>query len=140
MEVILAKKAGFCFGVQKAIDMVYDEANSSNNNIYTYGPIIHNEEVVSDLESKGVKTINFDENELNDLSDCTVVIRSHGVGKNIYDSFKLIEYVEHNKKKENCYVFLDEVQEVSNWPDACKTLRLYNNSVFKLKNINFMLD
>ena len=88
MEVILAKKAGFCFGVQKAIDMVYDEANSSNNNIYTYGPIIHNEEVVSDLESKGVKAINFDENELNDLSDCTVVIRSHGVGKNIYDSLE----------------------------------------------------
>lgn len=88
MEVILAKKAGFCFGVQKAIDMVYDEANSSNNNIYTYGPIIHNEEVVSDLESKGVKAINFDENELNDLSHCTVVIRSHGVGKNIYDSLE----------------------------------------------------
>ena len=88
MEIILAKKAGFCFGVQKAIDMVYDEANSSNNNIYTYGPIIHNEEVVSDLESKGVKAINFDENELNDLSDCTVVIRSHGVGKNIYDSLE----------------------------------------------------
>ena len=88
MEVILAKKAGFCFGVQKAIDMVYDEANSSNNNIYTYGPIIHNEEVVSDLESKGVKAINFDEKELNDLSDCTVVIRSHGVGKNIYDSLE----------------------------------------------------
>lgn len=88
MEVILAKKAGFCFGVQKAIDMVYDEANSSNNNIYTYGPIIHNEEVVSDLESKGVKAINFDENKLNDLSDCTVVIRSHGVGKNIYDSLE----------------------------------------------------
>lgn len=88
MEVILAKKAGFCFGVQKAIDMVYDEANSSNNNIYTYGPIIHNEEVVSDLKSKGVKAINFDEKELNDLSDCTVVIRSHGVGKNIYDSLE----------------------------------------------------
>ncbi len=85
MEVILAKKAGFCFGVQRAIDMVYDEANEPGKNIYTYGPIIHNEEVVSDLESKGVKAIDFDENELKDLSDCTVVIRSHGVAKNIYD-------------------------------------------------------
>ncbi len=88
MEVILAKKAGFCFGVQRAIDMVYDEANESNKNIYTYGPIIHNEEVVSDLESKGVKAINFDERELKDLSDCTVVIRSHGVAKNIYDDLE----------------------------------------------------
>ncbi|MBP5772505.1 MAG: 4-hydroxy-3-methylbut-2-enyl diphosphate reductase [Eubacterium sp.] len=87
MEVILAKKAGFCFGVQKAIDMVYDEANNSDN-IVTYGPIIHNEEVVSDLESKGVKAIDFDEKKLSELSDCTVVIRSHGVGKKIYDSLE----------------------------------------------------
>ena len=88
MEVILAKKAGFCFGVQRAIDMVYDEANEPNKNIYTYGPIIHNEEVVSDLEGKGVKAINFDEGELKDLNDCTVVIRSHGVAKNIYDDLE----------------------------------------------------
>ncbi len=88
MEVILAKKAGFCFGVQRAIDMVYDEANDQNQNLYTYGPIIHNEEVVSDLESKGVKAIDFDEDELNDLLDCTVVIRSHGVAKKIYDSLE----------------------------------------------------
>ena len=88
MEVILAKKAGFCFGVQRAIDMVYDEASEQRKNIYTYGPIIHNEEVVSDLESKGVKAINFDENELKNLSDCTVVIRSHGVAKNIYDDLE----------------------------------------------------
>ena len=88
MEVILAKKAGFCFGVQRAIDMVYDEANEPNKNIYTYGPIIHNEEVVSDLESKGVKAINFDEGELKGLNDCTVVIRSHGVAKNIYDDLE----------------------------------------------------
>ena len=88
MKVILAKKAGFCFGVQRAIDMVYDEANEPNKNIYTYGPIIHNEEVVSDLESKGVKAINFDEGELKGLNDCTVVIRSHGVAKNIYDDLE----------------------------------------------------
>ncbi len=88
MEVILAKKAGFCFGVQRAIDMVYDEADSQSNNIYTYGPIIHNEEVVSDLESKGVKAIDFDKDELNKLSNSTVVIRSHGVAKSIYDDLE----------------------------------------------------
>lgn len=86
MKIEVAKKAGFCFGVKKAVDMVYDEANDSEKTIYTYGPIIHNEEVVADLETKGVKAIDFDENELNDLSDCTVVIRSHGVAKSIYDS------------------------------------------------------
>ena len=49
---------------------------------------------------------------------------------NIYDSDKLIEYVEKNRKKGKCYVFLDEIQEVKNWSEACKTLRLYDNSIF----------
>lgn len=48
----------------------------------------------------------------------------------IYNADKLIEYVNDNKKDEKCYIFLDEVQEVDKWYEACKTLRLYNNSVF----------
>lgn len=48
-EVILAKSAGFCFGVQRAMDTVYAEADKKN--VYTYGPIIHNTEVVNELES-----------------------------------------------------------------------------------------
>lgn len=49
---------------------------------------------------------------------------------NIYDSDKLIEYIEKNRKEGKCYVFLDEIQEVKNWSEACKTLRLYDNSIF----------
>ena len=55
MEVILAKTAGFCFGVKRAVDTVYKEAGKKN--VYTYGPIIHNSEVVNDLKKKGVKVI-----------------------------------------------------------------------------------
>ena len=54
-EVILAKSAGFCFGVKRAVDTVYEQAGKEN--VYTYGPIIHNEEVVKDLERKGVHVI-----------------------------------------------------------------------------------
>ena len=54
-KVILAKSAGFCFGVHRAVDTVYERTDKKN--VYTYGPIIHNEEVVKDLESKGVKAI-----------------------------------------------------------------------------------
>ena len=54
-EVILAKSAGFCFGVQRAMDTVYAEADKKN--VYTYGPIIHNTEVVNELESKGVRLL-----------------------------------------------------------------------------------
>ena len=52
--------------------------------IYTFGPIIHNEEVVRDLEERGVKVLETAE-ELRQLTDGVVVIRSHGVGKDIYD-------------------------------------------------------
>lgn len=84
MEVIVAKSAGFCFGVKRAVDSVYKEINNSEKPIYTYGPIIHNEQVVKDLENKGVKVINT-EKELEALYKGTIIIRSHGVSKKIYD-------------------------------------------------------
>ena len=78
MEIRLAKSAGFCFGVKRAVDQVYTQADSGKK-IYTYGPIIHNEEVVKDLEKKGVHVI--DETNLDEVSEGTVIIRSHGVEK-----------------------------------------------------------
>ncbi|MDY4670540.1 MAG: 4-hydroxy-3-methylbut-2-enyl diphosphate reductase [Oliverpabstia sp.] len=77
-----AKTAGFCFGVKRAVEKVYDQVKMGKKNVYTYGPIIHNEEVVSDLESKGVQVIS-DRKELEQLSEGTVVIRSHGVSREI---------------------------------------------------------
>jgi len=84
-EVILAKSAGFCFGVQRAMDTVYAEADKKN--VYTYGPIIHNTEVVNELESKGVKAVN-DISEIPEPEKSTVIIRSHGVSKAVYESIK----------------------------------------------------
>ncbi len=81
MEVILAKTSGFCFGVRRAVDTVYEQTEK-NDKIYTYGPIIHNEEVVKDLEDKGVKVLNSEE-ELEALDAGKVIIRSHGVPKKI---------------------------------------------------------
>ena len=52
MTVKVAKTAGFCFGVKRAVETVYKEAEKQDKPIYTYGPIIHNEEVVADLEKK----------------------------------------------------------------------------------------
>ena len=85
MKVIVAKTAGFCFGVERAVEQVYEQIEKNDGiPIYTYGPIIHNEEVVKDLEEKGVRVIETEE-ELKALKDCVVIIRSHGVGKHIYD-------------------------------------------------------
>ena len=84
MKVIVAKKAGFCFGVKRAVDRVYEQIDQGKGPIYTYGPIIHNEEVVRDLEEKGVTVLNTKE-ELAALQSGVVIIRSHGVEKEIYD-------------------------------------------------------
>ena len=86
MEVLLAKSAGFCFGVKRAVDRVYELAQTSAK-IYTYGPIIHNEEVVGDLEKKGVSVIETKE-ELSQIKEGVIVIRSHGVAKEIYDQIE----------------------------------------------------
>ena len=83
MEVIVAKTAGFCFGVKRAVDKVYEQIAAGTGPIYTYGPIIHNEEVVRDLEEKGVKVLHTEE-ELEALKKGVVVIRSHGVDRRIY--------------------------------------------------------
>ena len=83
MEIVLAKSAGFCFGVKRAVDMVYEESEKGDF-IYTLGPIIHNEEVVNDLKKKGVKVLS-DIEEASKLEKGTVVIRSHGVGKDIVE-------------------------------------------------------
>ena len=84
MEVIVAKTAGFCFGVKRAVEQVYEQIEKAEKPVYTYGPIIHNEFVVKDLEEKGVQVLNTEE-ELSALTDGIVVIRSHGVGKHVYD-------------------------------------------------------
>ena len=87
MEVKVAKTAGFCFGVQRAVDKVYELIDSCQDRLFTLGPIIHNEEVVNDLEKKGVRVAS--EEELKTLPEgSTVVIRSHGVGKKVYDQLK----------------------------------------------------
>ena len=86
MNVKVAETAGFCFGVQRAVDRVYELIGSDAAPIYTLGPIIHNEEVVSDLEKKGVAVIC--EKDLGSLKGGTVVIRSHGVGRRVYNTIR----------------------------------------------------
>ena len=82
MNVTLAKTAGFCFGVKRAVSMVYDQIGSGT--VFTYGPIIHNEVVVSDLESKGVYVINgIDDERL--VPGVSVIVRSHGISKHEYE-------------------------------------------------------
>ena len=141
MGVILAKSAGFCFGVKRAVDKVYEEAEKNQVPVYTYGPIIHNEEVVNDLEKRGVHAI-LDTSELKDLQKGIVVIRSHGVEKGVYDTIKsegftvvdatcpfvlkIHRIVEEYSKKDYHIIIIGndshpEVEGIKGWSDLAKT-------------------
>lgn len=86
LNILLAKTAGFCFGVDRAVNSVYESVKKYKMPVYTLGPIIHNNEVVQDLSNKGVKTIQ-DLNEFVD-NDAVLIIRSHGVSSEVYDKIK----------------------------------------------------
>ena len=81
MKVKIAKEAGFCFGVKRAMKMAWDELELSSD-IYALGPLIHNKQAVQKYEEKGLRTVDT----INDIpNNKNVIIRSHGVSKDIYD-------------------------------------------------------
>ncbi|MCR5396557.1 MAG: 4-hydroxy-3-methylbut-2-enyl diphosphate reductase [Lachnospiraceae bacterium] len=85
MNIRLAKSAGFCFGVKRAVEIVEKQIEQNQKRkIYTYGPIIHNEIVVSEFEQNGVSVIE-ENSDLSQLEPGVVIIRSHGVPKKVMD-------------------------------------------------------
>ncbi len=87
-SITVAKTAGFCFGVDRAVKIAYktaEEGIAEDKKIYTLGPLIHNPSVVSDLEKKGITVINSP-SEANEGD--TVIIRSHGVGRDVFEELK----------------------------------------------------
>ncbi|MGL4989973.1 MAG: 4-hydroxy-3-methylbut-2-enyl diphosphate reductase [Sarcina sp.] len=86
-EIILAENAGFCFGVKRAVDETLKIKDSIDKGIYTLGPLIHNKDVVNDLEKKNIKSINLDNIEFLNKDD-VVVIRSHGVKEDVLSTLE----------------------------------------------------
>ncbi len=80
-SVILARSAGFCFGVERAVKKVYEESEKDKK-VYTLGPIIHNEEVVKDFQKRGVEVL---ESEERLAKEGTLIIRSHGVSREVLE-------------------------------------------------------
>ena len=143
MEVRLANTAGFCFGVKRAVETVYEQVKKHEGKpIYTYGPIIHNQEVIKDMREKGVSVIDSEE-ELQKLSSGVVIIRSHGVPKRIYELLeehglecvdatcpfvkKIHRIVEEESKKGKHIVIIGdanhpEVQGIKGWSEKEVTI------------------
>ena len=141
MKVTLAKSAGFCFGVKRAVEMVYKEAETGKK-VYTLGPIIHNEQVVQDLEQKGVRVIDTPE-ELSKAEDATVIIRSHGISADVYHQLedkkvrivdatcpfvsKIHRIVEKKYQEGSCIVIVGnanhpEVEGINGWCNGAATV------------------
>ena len=163
MAVVLAKSAGFCFGVERAVDAVYrvlEEEEKKNPEerlpIYTYGAIVHNEKIVENLESRGVHVLKSKE-ELKALEQGIVVIRAHGVGKDIYDllekrGLKIVDsscpfvrkiqklVAEHSKAGDSVIVMGDpehpEIQGILGWGDGDVTALKGIEEVLRLPDGN----
>ncbi|HOJ78222.1 MAG TPA: 4-hydroxy-3-methylbut-2-enyl diphosphate reductase [Bacillota bacterium] len=85
MQIIIAKSAGFCFGVRRALELVEAALNAEEKSpIFSLGPLIHNPTVVKGLEAKGLHVVN----QIEEVPEGRVVIRSHGVGPGIYQYAK----------------------------------------------------
>ena len=140
-EVTTAKSAGFCFGVRRAVDMVYAEAKKDNR-VFTLGPIIHNEQVVKDLEKKGVKVIDS-VNDISEKENTTIIIRSHGVPQNVINALKekkvnivdatcpfvskIHRFVEKKYQEGSCIVIVGnanhpEVEGINGWCNGAATV------------------
>ena len=152
IDITIAKNAGFCFGVKRAIDKVQELLNN-NIKLYCIGDIIHNEYVVNKLKSNGLIILN-DENEINKLHDEYVIIRSHGIDKNIQkilldNNNKIIDLtcpyvknihniVDENTKNDEITILVGDI----NHPEV-KAIKSYANgeihiinSIDEAKNLN----
>lgn len=135
MELVIASSAGFCFGVNNAVQIVLDLATKSNDKIYTLGPIIHNDQVVEKLTKYGVAAIDRPDQA---IAPAKVVIRAHGVGPNVISALeergleivdascpyvKKIHRLVYQKYKEGCQIIVigdrnhPEIVGINGWCD-----------------------
>jgi len=84
VEILLAKRAGFCFGVKRALQIAERTPNDTSGPIYTLGPLIHNKQVVESLEGKGIRV-----NDIELVQEGTFIVRSHGVSPEVFEKAKL---------------------------------------------------
>jgi len=84
MKIVVARRAGFCFGVKRAIDIALDISEKDKEGVYTLGPIIHNPQVIQQLKNRGVAPV--ETGEIDDAAVKTLIIRTHGIPCDLYDN------------------------------------------------------
>lgn len=119
MEVILADNYGFCFGVKRAFELAIDTLKENNENVYSLGPLVHNSQVVSYLQSLGL-TVIHDLDDIAKIESGKVISRSHGITKDLYRE------LENNKKIEFIDATCQYVKSIH------KKVEKYYNDGFKI--------
>lgn len=94
MEIILGETAGFCYGVKRAVEGAEETIKNNKQNVYCLGEIVHNKEVIEDLENKGIVFVE----DINEAKE-TIIIRAHGVTK---ETYKKLEKKNINVKDYTC--------------------------------------
>lgn len=84
IEIITAKRAGFCFGVKRAIDITIDKAKEDKEGLFTLGPIIHNPQVIARLAEEGISPIEIADIDSRPIS--SLIIRTHGIPCQVHDT------------------------------------------------------
>ena len=147
-ELTIAKSAGFCFGVTRAVNMVYEAIEKENVPIYTYGPIIHNDEVVKDMEKNGVTVIN-DLDELPSHEKGVMIIRSHGISKAEYDRIIIVGSPKHPEvcgikgwADEKCHVtIINSPEDAENYmKNSTKKLCIVSQTTFNYNKFQDIVE
>ena len=137
-KIVLADRAGYCFGVKRAMNIAKDELEKKQDiEIYSLGPLIHNKQAVSKYEEMGLKVVD-DINDISSKNELELIIRSHGVSKSVYEDaknrniqivdttcpfVKKIHYIVHKSREENVEILLlgdskhPEVVGINGWCD-----------------------
>ena len=151
MKIIKSSLAGFCFGVRRAVDIIYEELEKGGSQIYTLGKIIHNDDFNSELEQKGVKIISPDELDKVDPRNSVVILRAHGSLVQTYEELKRrgiryidttcpyvakIQNIASSNKGEDTVMFIIGDRDHPEIRSICSFARegIKNDNVFVFKN------
>lgn len=151
MKIIKSKLAGFCFGVRRAVDIIYEEMEKSGAQIYTLGKIIHNDDFNAELEQKGVKIISPDRLKEVDPKNSVVILRAHGSLTDTYAELenrgiryvdttcpyvKKIQDIAKNEKNEDTQFFIIGDSDHPEIRSICSFARegIKSDNVYVFKN------
>jgi 4-hydroxy-3-methylbut-2-enyl diphosphate reductase len=86
MKILVAETAGFCWGVRRALDQAVDLSKKTDGPVLTFGPLIHNAQVLEELTEQNIHAVE----QLSNIRGGTVLVRAHGVRPEVFDQLRSV--------------------------------------------------